>query len=93
MNPRVRVHAPTFEAVLQCVREGVGIALVPRSIARTALQAGRLAAVGLDEAWAQREQKVITRGPETLPAYARDFVSYVAAHPAPEEGAMQESLS
>lgn len=66
MNPRVRVHAPTFEAVLQCVQEGVGIALVPPPIARPALQARRLAAVGLDEAWAQREQKVVTREPETL---------------------------
>ncbi len=92
MNPRVRVHAPTFEAVLQCVQEGVGIALVPRSIARPALQAHRLAAVGLDEAWAQREQKVVTREPETLPAYARDFVAYVAAQPLPEEGAVQETL-
>ncbi|MDR0226426.1 MAG: LysR family transcriptional regulator [Burkholderiaceae bacterium] len=85
MNPRVRVHTPTFEAVLQCVREGVGIALVPRSIARPALEAGRLAAVSLDEAWAQREQKVVTRDPVTLPAYARDFVAYVAMPHLPEE--------
>lgn len=85
MNPRVRVHAPTFEAVLQCVHEGVGIALVPRSIARQALEAGRLAAVSLDESWAQREQKVVTRDPGTLPAYARDFVAYVAMPHLPEE--------
>jgi hypothetical protein len=58
---------------------------VPRSIARPALEAGRLAAVGLDESWAQREQKVVTRDPETLPAYARDFVAYVAAPSLPGE--------
>ncbi|WP_182287051.1 LysR family transcriptional regulator [Comamonas testosteroni] len=86
MNPRVRVHAPTFEAVLQCVQEGVGVALVPRSIAGSALLAGRLCAVSLDESWAQREQKVVTRDPETLPGYARDFVAYVVANPLPEEG-------
>jgi hypothetical protein len=41
--------------------------------------------VGLDESWAQREQKVVTRDPETLPAYARDFVAYVAAPSLPGE--------
>lgn len=87
MNPRVRVHAPTFEAVLQCVQEGVGISLVPRSVARAALEAGRLAAISLDEAWAQREQKVVTREPGTLAGYARDFVAYVAAQQQPDERA------
>jgi DNA-binding transcriptional LysR family regulator len=85
------VHAPTFEAVLQCVQEGVGIALVPRPLpGRRCRRAGWLpwARRGL----AQREQKVVTREPETLPAYARDFVAYVAAQPLPEEGAVQESL-
>ena len=67
--------------------------VVSDGIAGNRRQAAALAqAMGLDEAWAQREQKVVTREPETLPAYARDFVAYVAAQPLPEEGAVQESL-
>lgn len=90
MHPRVRVHAPTFEAVLRCVQEGVGIALVPRSIAAPALEAGRLAAIRLDESWAQREQRVVTRDPDTLPAYARDFVAYVATQQLPQENMLEK---
>ncbi|MDM9558441.1 LysR family transcriptional regulator [Bordetella petrii] len=77
LKPRVRVHAPSFDAVLRCVQEGAGISLVPRSVATAAIEQGIVEAVELEESWAVREQRVVVRSLQALPAYARDFVSYV----------------
>ncbi|CAP45130.1 LysR family transcriptional regulator [Bordetella petrii] len=78
LKPRVRVHAPNFDAVLRCVQEGAGISLVPRSVATAALEKGMVEAVELEESWAVREQRVVMRSLKALPTYARDFVNYVA---------------
>lgn len=76
INPRVRVHAPSFEAVLQCVQEGVGISLVPRSVAAAAIKSGAVEAVSLEEPWAMRKQRVVARNFAELSSYAREFVRY-----------------
>lgn len=77
IKPRVRVHAPNFDAVLRCVQEGAGISLVPRSVAASALAQGKVEGVEIEEAWAVREQRVVMRSMEALPVFARDFVGYV----------------
>lgn len=76
-TPRVRVHAPGFEEVMRCVREGVGIALVPRSIAVEAIAIGKVEGVALDEPWALREQRVVARSLSSLPSYTQQFIRYV----------------
>lgn len=77
LTPRVRVHAPTFDAVLRCVQEGVGISLVPLSVASAAIEAGAVEAVPLQEAWAMREQRVVTKTLTELPSFTQAFVHYV----------------
>jgi DNA-binding transcriptional LysR family regulator len=77
IKPRVRVHAHSFAAVLQCVQEGVGIALVPRSVALPLIERGMVESVELDEPWAMREQKIVVRELSALPMFAQDLVRYI----------------
>ncbi|WP_447919288.1 LysR family transcriptional regulator [Achromobacter aegrifaciens] len=77
LKPRVRVHAPNFDAVLRCVQEGAGISLVPRSVAAPALAQGKVECVQIEESWAVREQRAVMRKQDALPGYARAFVSFV----------------
>ena len=77
VSPRVRVHAPTFDAAIRFVREGVGIALMPRSIAWQATLSGRVVLIGVQEPWAQREQRVVIQNLNDLPDYAQAFVRFL----------------
>ena len=63
----IRIHVQTFDAVLHMVAAGVGVALVPRSIASAALDAGRIGAVGLTDPWAHRELSLVTRAGDLSP--------------------------
>ena len=75
--PHVRVHAPNFPAVIRCVQEGAGIALVPRSVAAPAIAQGLVEGVVLDEPWAMREQRVVARSLQRLPDYTRAFIRFL----------------
>lgn len=77
VKPRVRVHAPNFDAVVRCVQEGAGISLVPRSVARPAIEQGIVEGVCLEEVWAMREQRVVLLSMAKLSEYARDFIRHV----------------
>ena len=80
-SPNVRLHAHGFDAVLTLAQAGVGIALVPRSVAAQAIRDGRVAAVALDEPWAVRELSLITRGDGRLPAFTAAFVQFLLDDP------------
>jgi DNA-binding transcriptional LysR family regulator len=77
IKPRVRVHAHSFAAVLQCVQEGVGISFVPRSVAKELIERGLVEGVELEEHWAIREQKLVARQLSALPVFAQDLVRYI----------------
>lgn len=78
ITPRVRVHVHGSAAVLQCVQEGVGVALLHRSFVQPAVEQGLVETVELDEAWAPRELRVVVRSLEELAPFARDLVNYIA---------------
>ncbi|MEU6642606.1 LysR family transcriptional regulator [Saccharomonospora sp. NPDC046836] len=77
----VRVHGHDFAAVLRLVEAGVGIALVPRSVAEEYLQDLRIAGLPLPEPWARRELQLATRHDETLPDYTQAFVTFLLDDP------------
>lgn len=79
--PNVRLHAHSFEVVLSLAEAGVGIALVPRSVAAEAVSAGRVVCVGLDEPWATRQLSLVTRGDGKLPGFAAAFVQFLLSDP------------
>lgn len=59
--PNVRIHAHTFDAVLSLVAAGVGVAVVPRSVAQAAVGEGQVAQITLGEPYARRELTLVTR--------------------------------
>ena len=79
ITPRVRVHAPSFDAVINCVRDGAGIALAPRSVAARDIAAGNIGFVRIQELWAQRKQQIVTKSAKDLPDYAAELIARIVA--------------
>lgn len=77
---KVRVHMPNFEAALGCVHRGVGICLIPLSLATEPERRGLVNVVRIDEPWALRQQAIVARSLSSLPDYARAFVQYLCEH-------------
>lgn len=77
----VRVHGHDFAAVLRMVEAGVGIALVPRSVAEDILRDMRVVGLALSEPWARRELQLVTRQSEPLPDYTQAFVTFLLDDP------------
>lgn len=61
---KVRVHVHNFNATLYMVRAGVGIAIVPASIAGTATGPGQLVALPITDPWAERTLHLVLRAEE-----------------------------
>ncbi|GAB1576580.1 LysR family transcriptional regulator [Bordetella petrii] len=78
--PTIRIHVHTFDAVLSMVHAGVGVALVPRSVAAPALQEQRIAAVALREPWARRELTLVTQA-GTPPPFVEQVAGYLLDDP------------
>ena len=66
---------------MNLVAEGVGIALVPRSVAVDALLANRVAQVSLREAWARRELTLITKAGIQLSAFVESVAESLLTDP------------
>lgn len=80
-TPKVRIHVHTFDAVLSMVEAGVGVSLVPRSIASTALREGRIAAVDLSEPWALRELTLVTQAGVPPSPFVEQVAGYLLDDP------------
>lgn len=78
---RTRLHAPSFDAVIALVEAGVGVALVPSSVLGTVLQHGRVAALDLNETWAQRRLNLVTRAEGQLPSFTQTFIQFLLDDP------------
>ncbi|OZI37389.1 LysR family transcriptional regulator [Bordetella genomosp. 10] len=81
-TPNVRIHAHTFDAVLSLVAGGVGVALVPRSVATVALADKQIAAVELAEPWAIRELTLVRPSTGPLSPLAEQVAEYLLEDPA-----------
>jgi len=81
-SPNVRLHVPSFEGILTLVEAGVGIAMVPRTVATPAIREGRVASVRLAEPWALRQLHLIVRSEGRLPSFTTAFAEYLVNDPA-----------
>ncbi|MBD9416314.1 LysR family transcriptional regulator [Pseudomonas sp. PDM16] len=80
MPLRVRVRAPSFDAIAQLVAQRVGIALLPEAAAaRFALELP-VSIVTLKDAWATRELRICIQSWESLSSHARQLVAFLAGH-------------
>jgi DNA-binding transcriptional LysR family regulator len=78
---KVRLHAHSFDAVLSLVEAGVGVALVPYSVAAAALQEARVAGLRLLEPWALRELNLVVRADAKLPSFTTAFAEFLLNDP------------
>jgi len=72
-----RAVVSTFDASLRCVRAGLGLAVMPREIARTSAHDGHLRIVPLEEAWARRRFAICFRDPAQLSPAASLLVDHL----------------
>lgn len=74
-----RICMASFEAVCKLVGQGVGVAIVPQTVATRYGDATGVRAVRLDESWASRELVVCVRDLDTLPLRSKLLVEHLLA--------------
>lgn len=77
MPLKVRVRAPSFEAIAQLVAQHAGIAIVPQTAAVRAEQELAVRWLPLQERWATLELRVCFRSWEGLSSHGRLLVSFL----------------
>ncbi|MCG7361205.1 LysR family transcriptional regulator [Roseomonas sp. ACRSG] len=90
---RVRIHVHSFDAVLDFVAAGVGIALVPQSIYAKADGAGRCVALDLSDSWAHRSLKLVTRDIAREPPFVRALRNHLTRYASPGSGPINGPLA
>ncbi|MBF8730192.1 MULTISPECIES: LysR family transcriptional regulator [Pseudomonas] len=78
MPLKVRVRAPSFEAIAQLVAQRAGIAMLPETAAVRAEQELAVRRVILEERWATLELRICFRDWERLSSHGRQLVSYLS---------------
>jgi DNA-binding transcriptional LysR family regulator len=63
---KVPIHVPGFDAVCRMAQVGMGIGLIPYDVFLAIGKPLGLAALSLDESWAERELKIVIRDEESL---------------------------
>lgn len=75
---KVRVRAPSFDAIAQLVAQDAGIAMLPEAAASRFARELPVGIVLLDETWANRELRVCFADPATLSPHAETLLRYLA---------------
>lgn len=76
---KLRIHVTGLDAMCRMIENGLGIGVMP-SRAFELMRGGigqRLVSVGLTDAWAQREIRLVARDFSTLPVAARALVTHL----------------
>lgn len=75
---KVRVRAPSFDAIAQLVAQDAGIAMLPEAAASRFTRELPVDIVALDDTWANRELRVCFADPTTLTPHAELLLRYLA---------------
>ena len=75
---KVRVRAPSFDAIAQLVAQDAGIAMLPEAAASRFARELPVSIVTLDDTWANRELRVCFADPTTLTPHAELLLRYLA---------------
>lgn len=78
-RPTYRVRLPSFDAVCGAVAAGVGVAVLPRVVVDNWVDGGGVAAIALDEPWADRNLVVCCTTEEELSHTARALRDHLVA--------------
>ncbi len=74
---KLRIQVSSYDALCQMVGAGLGIGMLPESVARPYVEALGIRVIALDEPWAHRELRACARSFAALPVAARLFVDHV----------------
>jgi DNA-binding transcriptional LysR family regulator len=74
---KVRINVGSFPVVLDLVEGNAGIAVVPQSVADERARLGRIACLLLEDDWACRNQRLVIKQANALPAFAQELVQYL----------------
>ncbi len=74
---KLRIQVSSYDALCQMVGAGLGIGLLPRSVADPYARVLGIRVISLKEAWADRQLGMCARSFEALPMAAKLFVSHV----------------
>ncbi len=76
-SQKLRIQLGSFDAMCRMIGSGVGIGVVPESVARRNQEGMRLALVELSDAWRVRERYLLVRDRAALPPYAQALVAAI----------------
>ncbi|MDF1483688.1 LysR substrate-binding domain-containing protein [Ramlibacter sp. H39-3-26] len=93
---KLRIQVTGLDAMCRMIDNGLGVGLLPDRAFALMHGVGRLQAVALRDAWAQRELRIVARDFGALPVTARMLVEHLApgeadAHSAPAAARAQAS--
>src|SRR5690606_3512229 len=71
---KFRIEVGNFEAVCRMIETGVGIGVIPESVALRFARVLNISIVPLTDEWAVRKLQICVRSREALPAFARALV-------------------
>jgi DNA-binding transcriptional LysR family regulator len=71
---RMRIEVGNFETACRMIEANVGVGIVPRSSAERHAPRLAVSIVPLEDDWAVRQQYIVVRQLEALPAFGRDLV-------------------
>lgn len=75
LHIKARIQVNGFESACRMIEAGIGIGVMPRSVALRHARAQDIRIVPLSDAWALRELFICIRSIEALPKYARDLIA------------------
>lgn len=76
---QMRIQVFGFESACRMVSRGVGIGILPRSIARRYAESMDISIIELEESWAERERSLIVRELDALPKCGKELVEEIRA--------------
>ncbi|MFC7517842.1 LysR family transcriptional regulator [Herbaspirillum sp. GCM10030257] len=71
---KIRIQVGSFEAICRMAEAGVGIGVLPGSVAKRCSKTSNFVTVPLADPWAERQLQICVRSFSLLPAFGRDLI-------------------
>lgn len=83
----IRIQVSGFESLCRMVEAGVGVGILPGSVATRLKQSHAIDVVRLSNRWAVRELKICVQRLEDLPSFGRELIEHLVSAGTPEPSA------
>jgi DNA-binding transcriptional LysR family regulator len=77
---KLRIQLSGFDAMCRMIGAGVGVGIVPESVAQRNREGMKLSLVRLTDDWSVRERYVLVRDQARLPPYAQELIEALVRH-------------